>query len=188
MDGSADVCVCGGGGGGKKRRRVERCPSEGGPRTDPTGWWWSQEADCVVVSLAASSVGCLNSSVCMQPIVKASPLVKILPNITGLRTDEEYDTFLFKMRKEILVVNFGSSWCTHCHDMFPHVISLSTMFDSMKFAVAQLDYMSTSGKGIEYTPTFVLYKKGKKVDQFYGANAQQLHDHLWLHCDRSKED
>lgn len=36
-------------------------------------------------------------------------------------------------------------------------------------------------KGVTYTPTFAVYKKGRKVDQFFGANEQQLRDHIWLH-------
>lgn len=31
---------------------------------------------------------------------KASPPVKILPNMTGLRTDEQYDEFMFRNRRE----------------------------------------------------------------------------------------
>lgn len=117
----------------------------------------------------------------MQPAGKAQPLVKILPNMTGLRSDEQFDQFLFKTRKDVVVINYGSSWCTHCHEMFPHLVSLSKVFAHIKYAVAQIDYLSSSAAaGIDYTPTFVVYSKGKKVDQFYGANAQQLYDHLWL--------
>jgi hypothetical protein len=29
----------------------------------------------------------------------------------------------------------------------------------------------------------VVYKRGRKADSFYGANAQQLRDRLWLHTD-----
>ena len=110
---------------------------------------------------------------------------KILPNMAGLKTDDDVDHFLFKNRKDTAVVNYGSSWCTHCHDMFPHMITLSKVFSkSIRYAVAQVDYLSSeASKGIEYTPTFAVFPKGKKVDQFYGANAQQLYDHLWLHHD-----
>lgn len=117
----------------------------------------------------------------VQPVRKATPLVKILPNMNGLRTDEDVDYFLFKNRKDTAVINYGSSWCTHCHEMFPHLISLSKLFQGFKYAVGQVDYMNRAADGVEYTPTFIVYKKGKKVDQFYGANAQQLYDHLWLH-------
>lgn len=116
-----------------------------------------------------------------QPVEKACPLQKILPNMSGIRTDDDMEQFLFKTRRDTAVVNFGSSWCTHCHEMFPHMIALSKLFDSLKYGVAQVDYLSEGAQGVEYTPTFAVYRKGKKVDQFFGANAQQLYDHLWLH-------
>lgn len=124
--------------------------------------------------------------VLLQPVKKATPLQKILPNMFGLKTDEDVEHFLFKTRKKTAVVNYGSSWCTHCHEMFPHMIQLSKMFSqSIQYAVAQVDYLSSEmSKGVEYTPTFAVFKHGKKVDQFYGANAQQLYDHLWLHHER----
>lgn len=121
----------------------------------------------------------------VQPVKKAAPLQKILPNMTGLKTDMDVEQFLFKSRKNTAVVNYGSSWCTHCHEMFPHMINLSKLFStSIRYAVAQVDYLSSEvSRGIEYTPTFAVFSNGKKVDQFYGANAQQLYDHLWLHQD-----
>ena len=205
-----------------------------------------------------------------------------------------------------VLVNFGSSWCHHCHQMFPHFLSLSKQFPQLKYAVAQVgaaccwrhwnwlwhaciwcccgagqaaarhlgashsgacttttlqaelmpgivptlqvDYMHDETRGITYTPTFAVYKKGRKVglggagqgwnrglvsqaiaphalwdrqllqtyaafrargmprltiapgacnfptcgsppdvpgraaqvDQFFGANEQQLRDHMWL--------
>jgi thioredoxin-like negative regulator of GroEL len=36
-------------------------------------------------------------------------------------------------------------------------------------------------RGITCTPTFAVYRQGKKVDQFFGANPQQLQDRIWLH-------
>ena len=36
------------------------------------------------------------------------------------------------------LVNFGSSWCRHCHQMFPHFLSLSKQFPQLKYAVAQV--------------------------------------------------
>lgn len=149
--------------------------------------------------------------------------MKILPNLTGIRTDEQFDEFIFKSRNDTVsehatqcsladyyflrfgicarcytfhtsfyahwlpvaqaVVNFGSSWCSHCHKMFPHYLNLTSLFPKLKYAVAQVDFMVEAPRGITYTPTFAVYRKGRKVDQFYGANEQQLRDHLWLHCD-----
>ncbi|PRW58311.1 Thioredoxin-like 3-3 [Chlorella sorokiniana] len=107
-------------------------------------------------------------------------MTQILPHIAGLRTDEQLQQFLQRWRSDTVLVNFGSSWCHHCHQMFPHFLSLSKRFPQLKYAVAQVDYMHEETRGITYTPTFAVYKKGRKVDQFFGANEQQLRDHMWL--------
>jgi thioredoxin 1 len=118
-----------------------------------------------------------------KPVKKAPPLQQILPNIYGLRYDEDVEEFLFKTRKGVAVVNYGSSWCTHCHEMFPHMIALSERFsNNIAYAVGQVDYLSEKfTASVNYTPTFAVYKGGKKkVDAFYGSDKQQLCDHLWL--------
>lgn len=81
------------------------------------------------------------------------------------------------------MVNFGSSWCAHCHLMFPHFLALAAAFPSLAYAVAQVDSMQQVASTVTHTPTFVVYRRGRKVDSFFGANAQQLRDHLWLHSD-----
>lgn len=36
---------------------------------------------------------------------------------------------------------------------------------------------------VRYSPTFVIYKGGKKVDEVVGKDVRKLTDHLWLHHD-----
>ena len=65
--------------------------------------------------------------------------------------------------------------------------SLSTgllaQYPQHKYLVAQVDYMNKELRGIKYSPTFAVFKQGRKIDQFYGAEPQQLQDHIWLHSD-----
>ena len=56
-------------------------------------------------------------------------------------------------------------------------------FPQLKFVVAQIDYMTEEASELEFTPTFKIQKKGRTVDQFYGANKDILRDRLWLHSD-----
>ncbi|PSC68588.1 Thioredoxin-like 3-3 isoform B [Micractinium conductrix] len=107
-------------------------------------------------------------------------LTKILPNVTGLRSDEQLRQFLGSSRSNTVCINFGSSWCAHCHALLPHFLALTKQFPRIKYALAQVDYMDEGTRGITYTPTFAIYKRGRKVDQFFGANPQQIRDHLWL--------
>merc|ERR1712226_697232 len=109
--------------------------------------------------------------------------VKITPNMVGARTDEELRAALggSDMQQKQVLVSFGSSWCTHCHEMFPHFLKLSKKFSEYKYVVAQVDYMQEEAKSVRYTPTYSFFSKGKKVDEFFGSDEQRLRDHLWLH-------
>ena len=49
--------------------------------------------------------------------------------------------------------------------------------------LAQMDYLDAELKGIRYSPTFAVFYKGRKVDQFYGSEPRQLADHVWLHSE-----
>lgn len=51
------------------------------------------------------------------------------------------------------------------------------------FAIAQVDYMHKAAEDVLYTPTLSIYRKGKKVDEFFGSNAQQIRDRVWLQTD-----
>ena len=52
-----------------------------------------------------------------------------------------------------------------------------------QYVLAQIDYMNTELKGIKFSPTFAVFHRGRKTDQFYGSSARQLADHVWLHSD-----
>lgn len=67
-------------------------------------------------------------------------ITKILPHITGLRTDEQLHEFIEGSRQSgaTALVNFGSSWCRHCHELFPAFLSLSKQFPRLSYAVAQV--------------------------------------------------
>jgi thioredoxin 1 len=68
--------------------------------------------------------------------------------------------------------------------MLPHFLALTSAFPRLKYAVAQVDFMEAAARGVTYTPTFSVFRRGRRVDSFYGSNQQQLRDHLWLHNDR----
>lgn len=49
-----------------------------------------------------------------------------------------------------VLVNFGSSWCHHCHLLFPAFIALSKQFPKLNYAVAQV---RRSAEGLEVGAT-----------------------------------
>ncbi len=80
------------------------------------------------------------------------------------------------------VVNFGSSWCAHCHALLPAFLALAAAFPAARYAVAQVDGLRDAAAGVAYTPTVAVLRRGRVVDSFYGASAQALRDRLWLHA------
>lgn len=112
-----------------------------------------------------------------------------------------------------MVVDFGASWCDHCRGMLPAVMGLTEKFAKHLFVLADVDSVPDTAADVRYTPTFSFYRRNRKVrlhtttyppapgglcaadggngirrgrvqvDEVYGVNQQQLHDHIWLHED-----
>ncbi|KAL3132923.1 hypothetical protein ABBQ38_006837 [Trebouxia sp. C0009 RCD-2024] len=107
----------------------------------------------------------------------------ISPNVSTARTDDELGSKLHRDQGKLVWAMFGSSWCHHCHELFPSVYEISKKFPKNDFVVAQMDYMDAAVQGIRYTPTFRLYRKGRRLDEFIGTDAQRVEDHVWLWSD-----
>lgn len=105
------------------------------------------------------------------------------PSMAGLRTDEEFDNFMSENKRSVVCVEFGTSWCLKCHEIFPKYYELSKKYNGIKYAIAQIDYMKRSAQDLKYSPTFAIYNNGKKVDEIVGKEPVKLEDHLWLHSD-----
>eukprot|EP00775_Hariotina_reticulata_P013217 gene13217-13348_t len=101
----------------------------------------------------------------------------------GIRTDEQLSALLISSKPGTAVVEFGTSWCLKCHEMFPQFYQLSKKYPQHKYAVAQVETMQQTVSSIRYTPTFAIYRNGKKVDEVIGKEPQKLQDHLWLQSD-----
>lgn len=66
---------------------------------------------------------------------------------------------------------------THCsRPCPPH----APQFPQHRYAVAQVEGMPGAVKHLRYTPTFAIYREGRKVDEVVGNEPQRLADHLWL--------
>jgi thioredoxin 1 len=60
---------------------------------------------------------------------------------------------------------------------------LLPQYPQHNYAVAQVETMQQTVSSIRYTPTFAIYRNGKKVDEVIGKEPQKLQDHLWLQAD-----
>lgn len=65
----------------------------------------------------------------------------------------------------------------------PPPLLLPLQYSQHKYAVAQVETMQQTVASIKYTPTFAIYRNGKKVDEVVGKEPKKLEDHLWLHSD-----
>mmetsp|Transcript_16153 Transcript_16153/g.35102 ORF Transcript_16153/g.35102 Transcript_16153/m.35102 type:complete len:140 (-) Transcript_16153:322-741(-) len=104
-------------------------------------------------------------------------------NLVGARTDDELTGLIKKTDSRTLVVDYGAPWCEHCKHILPAFVKLTQKFTRPLFVVADVDSVPEVSKDVRYTPTFSFYSRGKKVDEIYGVNRQQLQDHIWLHSD-----
>mmetsp|Transcript_63994 Transcript_63994/g.202485 ORF Transcript_63994/g.202485 Transcript_63994/m.202485 type:complete len:137 (-) Transcript_63994:1171-1581(-) len=118
-----------------------------------------------------------------RPVQKLYPGIRNQDNLFGVKTDEELREVMKDAGDRPVVVDFGAPWCDHCKEMIPHFMKVSEEHPKAIFAIADVDRVPEISKNIKFTPTFAFYKKGKMVDEIFGANKQSLRDHLWLHLD-----
>jgi hypothetical protein len=45
---------------------------------------------------------------------------------------------------------------------------------------ATVDFMADAAADVRYTPTVAVYRRGRPVDAWHGADAGQLGDRVWL--------
>lgn len=60
-----------------------------------------------------------------QPPVKPLPSRDISPHMAGLRSEDDLSAFIQSSKPGTAVVEFGTSWCHKCHEMFPTFYKLS---------------------------------------------------------------
>lgn len=65
--------------------------------------------------------------ICVQPPKKEPPPLMISDRVEGLRTDAEVRRFVNNATRkdEVAVIEFGASWCHHCHQVFPAFYALT---------------------------------------------------------------
>uniref|UniRef100_A0A0D6QUW4 Thioredoxin domain-containing protein n=1 Tax=Araucaria cunninghamii TaxID=56994 RepID=A0A0D6QUW4_ARACU len=104
-------------------------------------------------------------------------------NLKSAHDDNELNDLLKNLRatKTPAVITYGASWCHICRDVLPTFCNLSNQYAKSTFIYADVDECPEVTKDIRYTPTFQFFRDGERVDEFYGAGQQRLHDRAWLH-------
>ena len=76
------------------------------------------------------------------------------------------------IKKPAVLVDAYAEWCHPCKVMSPVVDNIANLYRKVHFIKFDVDQLPevASELGIRAMPTFVMFKNGKKVDEFIGAN------------------
>jgi len=86
--------------------------------------------------------------------------------VTSLKNPAEYFPFISSHGK--VLVEFFANWCGHCRRIAAFVDTLPPHINVMKVDIDQFPSLAIE-ENVVGTPTFFVYKDGRKLDQFVGA-------------------
>ncbi|XP_061106938.1 thioredoxin-like [Conger conger] len=105
--------------------------------------------------------------------------------VKHIENEDGFDQALKDAGDKLVVVDFTATWCPPCRRIGPifEGHSENPEFSSVVFLKVDVDEASdVSGKcEIKCMPTFQFYKNGKKIDEFSGADEEQLLQKLREH-------
>ncbi|XP_061107704.1 thioredoxin-like [Conger conger] len=105
--------------------------------------------------------------------------------VKHIENEDQFNQALKDAGGKLVVVDFTATWCPPCQRIGPKFKSHSENpeFSSVVFLKVDVDEASdVSGKcEIKCMPTFQFYKNGKKIDEFSGADEEQLLQKLREH-------
>ncbi|XP_053198954.1 thioredoxin [Scomber japonicus] len=91
---------------------------------------------------------------------------------------DEFKALLKEAGDKLVVVDFTATWCGPCKQIGPEFVKLSEKPENKNVVFLKVDVDDaqdvSSHCDIKCMPTFLFYKNGAKVDEFSGANLQQL--------------
>jgi len=93
-----------------------------------------------------------------------------------IHTEDQFNKILKK--NELVIVDFGATWCGPCKRIAPKFEKLAQTNPSIKFAKIDVDTEDLNKVVSTYVksgiPHFVTFKKGELFDTFTGANNSEL--------------
>ena len=109
---------------------------------------------------------------------------EIIRNVSVIKGEENFKKKLHETKgKQLVVVNFGASWCKHCHKLSPSMFDEAEKYPNSEFIFTDVDLLPETAKFMRWTPTVGIYKFGRKVDEIEQCKIRQLKDRLWLWSD-----
>ena len=95
-----------------------------------------------------------------------------MENVADL-SGKEFDSYI---KQGMVLIDFYADWCMPCVMMAPIMEELSEKFKGkIKFGKINVDDNQNLAQkfGVMSIPNFVLFKDGKKANQFVGAMAEE---------------
>ena len=134
----------------------------------------------------AFSVSDLSSSLSSSSLSSSSSSTTTTTqrNVSVIKGEESFKKKLDETKgKQLVVVNFGASWCKHCHKLSPSVFDEAEKYPNSEFIFTDVDLLPETAKFMRWTPTVGIYKFGRKVDEIEQCKIRQLKDRVWLWSD-----
>ena len=133
----------------------------------------------------AFSVSDLSSSLSSSSLSSSSSSTTTTQrNVSVIKGEESFKKKLDETKgKQLVVVNFGASWCKHCHKLSPSVFDEAEKYPNSEFIFTDVDLLPETAKFMRWTPTVGIYKFGRKVDEIEQCKIRQLKDRVWLWSD-----
>ncbi|XP_068179557.1 glutaredoxin 3 [Antennarius striatus] len=99
-----------------------------------------------------------------------------MANFVEATTQQEFEDFLAKAGKCLVVVHFQASWSEQCVQMNDVMAELAKENTHTTFVKLEAEAVAEVSEKYEITsvPTFLFFKRGEKVDRLDGAHAPEL--------------
>ena len=85
----------------------------------------------------------------------------------------EFDDFI---KKDLVLIDFAADWCMPCLMMVPVIDELSEKFKGkIKFGKVNIEENQELAQKFDIVslPNFILFKKGKQIEQFIGSMSSE---------------
>ena len=158
----------------KERKKREKMRGDG-----------EEEIAFSVSDLSSSSSSSSSSSISSSLSSSSSTTTTTTQrNVSVIKGEESFKKKLDETKgKQLVVVNFGASWCKHCHKLSPSVFDEAEKYPNSEFIFTDVDLLPETAKFMRWTPTVGIYKFGRKVDEIEQCKIRQLKDRVWLWSD-----
>jgi thioredoxin 1 len=90
----------------------------------------------------------------------------------------EYEKALTDAGDALVVLDCFATWCGPCKVIAPQVVKMAEEFENARFYKIDVDEVNDVALelNIRAMPTFLLFKKGEKIEEIVGANEKALRE------------